>query len=114
MVFVCWRGVPPVAPLETRQRDRAPCHGRGGAGDETARCIRSSGTLAALATETGQAVRVENPRHQARSLSALHEKIARRRDFLHKTTTALVSVLAFIATGVLAVTNMTAGGRCHR
>jgi len=57
---------------------------------------------------------VENPRHQARSLSALHEKIARRRDFLHKTTTALVSVLAFIATGVLAVTNMTAGGRCHR
>jgi len=95
-------------------------------------------TLATIAFESGETLRVENPRHLKNALgelrarqrelarkrrgsrnrakacqrvAALHEKIAnRRRDFLHKTTAALVSVLDFIATEVLAVKKMTASG----
>jgi putative transposase len=94
--------------------------------------------LATLAFEDGTSERVENPRHLRTELvelrrrqraadhkrrgsnnrtkaqvraAALHEKIAnRRRDFLHKKTTALVARLALIATETLKVKNMTAAG----
>ncbi|HTP29690.1 MAG TPA: transposase, partial [Anaeromyxobacteraceae bacterium] len=99
-------------------------------------------TLATLALDTGEKIEVENPRHLKCQLAklaqhqraaahkrrgsknrgkakaraaALHEKIAnRRRDFLHKTTAALVGVLGVIATEVLAVKNMTAAGGAHK
>ena len=100
-------------------------------------------TFATVALSDGDVQKIENPRHSRQALGELRyaqrelakkqrgsknhtrackivtrvqERIAnRRKDFLHKITTALVAVLAVIATETLSIQRMTAyGGRRKR